>query len=462
MKKILTTLLWIPLLFTACYKKSDLNIDGKTTDERLKEALRKYNEILVSAPYGWIMTEYTTGSAINGGVTQTGPKAIFTYYMKFEKDNKVSMLSDFAPGMANTFNTSSFDIKATQRPTLVFDTYSYVHVPCDPDGNINNSPFSGGYGFGWGADFEFGFEQNPDELGDTIRLKGNLNSTTVTLIRATKEEQDIFNASGFSAMINWNKILTYFKQFNYNGITFQLSPGIAGKSLNVKYTGHPEILNVRHQFVADKLIFTTPLPAGNSSIQSLTITGFNSNNQTISAKVNGTTDITISGARRPYLPDLTAATRFFNGGLNNPWVSTAGLHVAGVDDAYNIRSLTYGAGAFFAFVYYPQVVRGGGNTWFDVLSPVLTGLDDSYPYLYNNGVVQTYIQGNLIGFFPLDLDGPSGQPSLDQTNDVLASGTIPPEPGKNYGFYVVPLEDGKTFDIVDAGTATAWMNWRHL
>lgn len=463
MKKILLTLLWIPLLFSACDKKSDLNIDGKTTDERLAEALKKYNDILTSAPYGWIMTEYTTGSAVNGGVTQNGPKSIFTYYMKFDKGNKVSMLSDFTPEMTNTVNNSSYDIKATQRPTLVFDVYSYVHVPCDPNGQINNSPFSSGYGFGWGADFEFGFEKNPDEVGDTIRLKGNLNSTTVTLIKATKEEQDIFNTSGFSAMITWGKILTYFKQFTYNGVTYQFTPGIGNRTLNLKYTGHPEITNVRHQFIADKIVFSTPLPAGNDSIRSISLTSYNTADKTISAKVNGKTDITIAGTTRPYLLDNTTAAKFIDGGLNNPWVSTTSLRIAGVPDALNLRSLTYETGRFAFLIYYPKAVRGGGSTRFDLMSPYLTGLTDSpYPYLYNNGIVQTLTAGNRIAFFPLDADGPSGQPVLDNTYDVLYSGTVPPDPSRNFGFYVVPLEDGKTYDMVDVGSATAWVNWSHL
>ena len=241
MKKLLIYLLCITALFTGCDKKSDLNIDGKTVDQRLTEALATYQQKLVSAPYGWILTEYTNGTALNGGVTKEGPKAIFSYYMKFDKDNRVSMISDFNQSTVSVFNNSSFFIKATQRPTLIFDTYSYVHIPCNPDASISNSPY--GNGFGWGTDFEFSFADNvaAADLGDTIHLTGNLNKCNATLVKATQDDQLSFNTSGFAAYTTLNKILTYFKRVTGGTEPIELTPAVGGRSFNIKSPSHPEI-----------------------------------------------------------------------------------------------------------------------------------------------------------------------------------------------------------------------------
>ena len=43
------------------------------------------------------------------------------------------MFSDFDSTSAVTLQESSYRLKAEQQPTLIFDTYSYVHVLADPN-----------------------------------------------------------------------------------------------------------------------------------------------------------------------------------------------------------------------------------------------------------------------------------------------------------------------------------------
>jgi len=112
--------------------------------------------------------------------------------MQFIDSNNVKMYSDFDTSMAATSKTSGYRVKSLTRPALIFDTYNYLHAPCDPDPNISNSPF--GTGYGWGTDFEYSFADNVDasKLGDTIRFTGNLNNAAGTLIKATKAQQDAY------------------------------------------------------------------------------------------------------------------------------------------------------------------------------------------------------------------------------------------------------------------------------
>lgn len=462
MKKILIYLLCISAVLAGCDRKSDLNIDGKSTDQRLSEALATYQNKLADAPYGWILTETTAGSAMNGGVSVTAPRAVFSYYMKFDKNFKVSMISDFSPPTSTTFNTSSYSIKATQRPTLVFDTYSYVHLPCDPDPSVSNSPLGGG--FGWGTDFEFAFADNISaaELGDTIHLSGNLNNAKAILVKATQEEQTIFTTTGFGAYNTFNKILTYFKRVTGGAEAFEMTPGIGGRSVNIKSPSNRQLVNVACQFTARSIRFETPVTIAGQSISSLDDLVWNGG--TISAKINGTAAATIAPALSPIAPEPGIALAFYNEGFDNPWLAGPGFHVNGVDDAYNILKLTYPGGNYLAFVFYPGLVNGGGGRFFDVLSPFFTGLTDTgYPYLFSGGVAFTRVASGRLVFVMLDGgDGVVNPPGLLATNTIFDTGKVaPPYGSSSQGFYIVRKENGTSYDMVTAGDALGWMTWAH-
>jgi hypothetical protein len=462
MKKLLIYLLCITALLTGCDKKSDLNIDGKTTDQRLTEALAMYQQKLLSAPYGWILTEYTNGTALNGGVTKEGPKAIFSFYMKFDKDDKVSMISDFNQSMSATFNSSSFFIKATQRPTLIFDTYSYIHIPCNPDATISNSPY--GNGFGWGTDFEFSFADNvaAADLGDTIRLIGNLNKCKVTLVKATQADQQVFTTTGFAAYNTLNQILTYFKRVTGGSETFELTPAVGGRSFNIKSPSHPELVNVAFQTTAQNIVLETPVTLGGQTIKSFNNLKWNAGNNNISTNINGTTAGTISAALDPLVPEADIANNFINEGLTNLWVAIAGFHVNGVDDAYNIQGLTYPGGNYYRYVYAPGRIDAGGGNFFDALSPYFFGV--GYPYLYSGGVSYTIVddKGRMVCTMLNGGGGVVNPTSIRATNTIFSRGkTAPPYSSPSPGFYIVRKEDGTSFDMVTAGDGLGWMTWSH-
>lgn len=458
MKNIRIYLLCISIVLAACSRKSDLNIDGQPADVRVANAVAAWQQKLTDAPYGWILTEYTNGTAINGGLAKSGPKSIFTFYMTFDKDEQVSMISDFNDTTANTFNKSGYRVKAVQRPTLIFDTYSYVHYPCDPDVSISGSPY--GDGFGWGTDLEFSFADNvgASQPGDTIHLTGNLNNSTATLVKATQAQQQSFISNGFSSFKAFKKILTYFKRVIASGVTFEITPGISERSFNIAYQGQTAPLNVVVQFLGQDMLFDAPLNIGGQTVKSLNSLAWNDAAGNITAVLNGVTPATIAPAIAPLVPDTTVAASFYQEGANNYWISLKGFLVNGVDDAYDIRHLTYPGATYFCFAFAPG--RGIFNT--DILAPYFIGKGNDN-YLYGPLIPSTVRvkQGKLVPDLFL-ADGISRPPGLEATNHIFNTGqTNPSYNGSSYGFYIIKKEVNGFYDMVTAGDATGWMTWKH-
>ena len=120
-------LLSVTLMLTGCTKKSDLLFPG-TADERISESLKAYQDKLSGAP-GWKLFVYPSG-LLSLGIEVGG----LTYYMKFTSANRVTMIGDFNQSMADTAKESSYRLKSLQKTSLIFDTYSYIHVAADPGG----------------------------------------------------------------------------------------------------------------------------------------------------------------------------------------------------------------------------------------------------------------------------------------------------------------------------------------
>lgn len=167
-------------LSAGCVKKTG-DLFPETPDERLGAVLQSYKTALVQSP-GWKLFVYPEG-LVSEGVEVGG----LTYYVQFPDSNRVRMVSDFTIDMAAVPRESGYRLRGTQRPSVVFDTYSYIHAAADPDPSVSFSPTNAG-GFGWGTDFDFSFTQTAPS--DTIRLKGNFNNSDAYMIRASQEEMD--------------------------------------------------------------------------------------------------------------------------------------------------------------------------------------------------------------------------------------------------------------------------------
>ena len=173
MKRFLIYIVFSFALFSGCKKDDDQLIDGKKPEERIIEALTKYQDQLIASPYGWKAYLYTAGGSG------------FSFYLTFDKDNRVKMVGDLSPETTTDLFESSYKLKASQAPALLFDTYSYLHIIADPD----NAVFGGVPAWGYYSDFEFDFDK---QSGDTLKLDGKLLGSKLLLIKATQPEQSAY------------------------------------------------------------------------------------------------------------------------------------------------------------------------------------------------------------------------------------------------------------------------------
>src|SRR5699024_12016697 len=89
-------------------------------DTRVSDTLKIIKNELTSAEYGW-----KVGLA-------TGDKGGYGFYMKFDENDQVSMLSDFSEESATDMLTSTFRLSFNFFASLVFDTYNYITLMHDP------------------------------------------------------------------------------------------------------------------------------------------------------------------------------------------------------------------------------------------------------------------------------------------------------------------------------------------
>lgn len=177
MKKILIYTLLSLTIFAGCKKDNDNLIDGQRPEERVTKSLSEYNDILTGSTYGW--KAYLYPDEGNGGG--------YSFYMNFNKENRVTMLADLDYDPTNVSKESSYRLKANQIPSLLFDTYNYMHMLADPDGDV----YGGDSGWGLYSDFEFSFDK---VVADSVKMTGKLLKSRLILVKATKAEQDAYNA----------------------------------------------------------------------------------------------------------------------------------------------------------------------------------------------------------------------------------------------------------------------------
>lgn len=469
-KVILYILVVLAITQWGCQKKSVDLIQGQTVDDRLNAAFAKYKDILMKAPYGWKLVE-TSGVAFNNGAYDS-TKATFVYYMQFVDSNNVVQYGSFDTVQAKVPKTSGYRISGLQRPTLIFDTYGYIHVPCDPDPSVSKSPLDPGSG--WGTDFEFMFVDNvlPDKLGDTIRLSGLKNSATAYLVKATKDEQTLVTSGQYATNLSLSalkaKLLTYWQRFTINSVLYEL-PAIDfnSKILSINWLdGSGNQQTFQTQFWIDfngNIIFLTPFVNGNVIVTGITPT----------AGLIGTNvpTITLTPAITPLKLNVNAAQNWYTQmglNFNGCWVSDKVFHYNGIDDYCQFGNITTTGTA--------AVTKGaiqlwyGGSGIFGATAPY-----DGFIAFYNNASLATNIY--FVNDRPLTINGGIAtfsyygaagsytgaagtlSYSMNLARSLLfytISGT------KNVGnWYLIPTSStGKNYDMVRVSDALAWISWR--
>lgn len=434
MKRSLILIVILAAFFASC-KKEDKPAFEKSADERLAETLAAYQAQLAGAQYGWkaiLQTDKGTGSS-------------FSFYFKFNNDNRVVMFSDFDSLSAVTPKESSFRLKGLQQPSLLFDTYSYLHVLADPDANLNGGTF----GAGLTSDFEFYFDSS---TMDRIKLVGRFNGSKMTLVRATQAEQTAYNNGALATGLSINKILTYFKRLTIGTQLYDVKIDPLNRQFVFTWLdagGNVQTFATSYYLTVGGIVFTSPLVNGAQTVNGLDNLVWEPATETLKLTVGGTAG-TIKGIVVPLKLDLGAPERWWDYAVNNGneyWISLAGFHANGVDDAFGIRSLISGANTYYYLIYWPQYAAT--NDFFGpvFLNAAQTGLTIQYgtapdiPIFTTDGRAIFQSLGNY-GTYPAS--GPARQ-----------SRTLLYQPT---GYYFVQTS-ATTYDMVSANDGKSWITW---
>jgi hypothetical protein len=440
MKKIIYFLL-LTIIITSCHKdKSPFN---KDVDDRINEQLGSYQTVITGAANGWKATL----------ITKLGNT--YSFYFRFNENNRVFMYCDFDTATAGVLKESSYRLKSLQQPCLLFDTYSYVHLLADPDASVNG----GYYGGGLLSDFEFSIDTC---TADSIKLTGRFNGSTAILRKASAQDRAAWEnkevRNNLVGLNSFKKILTYFKRLTYNGTEYEIQINAVYKEAVITWkdaSGMVHTVTTPYFISTTGLEFSIPVVNGSTTITGFSIIGFNSTTNSIQVRVNNT-EATIAGAVRPVNPDLQAARRWWQWGAQAQryWYSWNGFHVDGVDDAFNIRSLKTDTSRYYYLTYWPGVQPASGPS-FDALIPfyyfpAINDIDFTYgtapkPVFQTDGRVTFSLLGDLtVGPFP------TTGPAFKTKEQFINSN----------GYWFIQTGEN-SYDMVSAKDAKAWINWQH-
>jgi hypothetical protein len=207
MKKNIIYIILATAFTLSCTKEEEQG--PANLNERLSGVLSAYQQQLVSSPYGWKAAIYPV---IGGGAN---------FYLQFSSEGRVTMMSDMTLESASDAMESSYRLDVLQAPSLIFDTYSYLHLLSDPDPDVAGGITASGYV----SDFEFAFQSS---TYDTIKLVGNQHGTALALVRATRKESERYTAGRMNAII-----LAIHDHVQENPFLFLIEPNHKKTSINL-------------------------------------------------------------------------------------------------------------------------------------------------------------------------------------------------------------------------------------
>ena len=442
MKRHLLYFLLFAIALGSC-KKFGTEPFMENPDKRLSADLSSYQTQLTGAEFGWKAYLLTASE----GLFDTDIE-VAAFLFSF-KDNRVTMSADYVTDEKEQKKESTYRLKALQRPTLIFDTYSILHKITDP----TRSVFKGVTGAGHSADFEYAFLS---ASADTIELEGTFYKNKLYLIRS-KSAAD--NAIAFSAKDDVSKTLnslrTYFKPATINGINYdKVNFDLKKCVISFVYTdsdGQTKSVSGKC-FCPDatSLVFFEPITIGNKTLTHIKDIIYDASLNLIKATTSYGEPFQIKEVNAPLLHyDATTAAKF----IENPrytaffdprykWSeSSDGFTVDGVVDAYGVGEIFY----FDGLCYYhslptPEYQR--------ILIFTL------YSY-YGINVTTTVRDGKI--FFKLYEKGEEYEAppeSIKLIIDNTMNSFLTEE-----GFYVIQNVE-KGYDFVAAKDARKWVTFR--
>lgn len=437
MKKYCLLFVLLVVFFTAC-NKDDNRVFNESPDERLNTALTAYQSKLSGAQYGW-----------KGSLT-TGSGGIYTFYFKFNDSNRVKMLSSFDSTSAVTLKESSYRLKALQQPSLIFDTYSYLHVLSDPNGAVNG----GATGAGLVSDFEFYFGDSA--TADVITLVGRFNGSKATLTRATQQEAAAFNTGQLAAGLVIKKLLTYYNRIVINGTDstdVHINPTFATVAATDAQGNLLDSSKKTPYFLSlGGLGFAKPLVVGSKTITEISNISYNTVTSTITATAGGA-PIVIKQVSTPIKVDVAAPYRWWKYSMDRSdyWGSVYGFHVNGVDDYFGVTKL-----AGYNYVRFYAKYNISGSTYYDAFVGVVgtgflgqaTYTPDPPPATSTTKSIFT-TDGRIIFRLLGSFGAATSIFNSVAYRNLVASGS---------GYYLIQT-DALSYDMVSAADGKTWVTW---
>ncbi|MDH7462695.1 DUF4302 domain-containing protein [Chitinophagaceae bacterium 26-R-25] len=423
--------LFVAMAALSSCQKEEKSVFDQTPDERINAALAKYQADVLSSPNGW------------KALYQTGTGQTFNFYFTFNNQNRVVMYSDFDTSTTHP-RESSYRIKALQQPCLIFDTYSYLHMLADPNPYVNG----GNAGDGLKADFEFAIDT---VKGDTIKLKGRQNGTELDIIKATKDEADLWTNGEWSRALGLQHIsdfLTYFKRTTIGGLDVDVEYYHYSKQMVfLTYNSSGIRSATTASFVysvksPNGIVFRNPVQIGTATISSLTdMTWVNGK---VNVKINGTTNIAIGEATAPVIVNKSGATSWWSYNITHGYWANLGFHSNGVDDAFNVQSIP----GFYYMAYLPAYDTITKTTYWDWMAYAAVK-DNNLIIPSSSSFVPTFLNDGRAIFNTYKPDSANAPLYVKQTTAALT------EP---QGFYFVRVNT-TTVDMVGVKDAKTWMRW---
>lgn len=418
-------------ILLSCKKDNDRVFD-QSPDERVNAKLAEYQQALISSPDGW----KAVYSPAAGGT--------YNFYFRFNAENRVFMYSDFDTATAKNQKESSYRLKALQQPSLIFDTYSYIHLLADPDGNVNGGPD----GQGLLADFEFAIDS---VFADSITLTGRVNRTRLTLQKGSSQDLIAWQQGAWADALlfsNISAIENYFKVLTLNGVRYEVRINPVTKAITFLWLsgGALQEHTTSYSYAANGILLDAPVVNGAVSINGFSDLSWNGNTMQLSVK-SGSLNGTIAGDNKPIRTDLSAPQRWWQMAVNDGayWESIYGFHQNGVDDAFDITSMS----RYYRFIYWPEYDPGT-----DLFAPIfLDETGTSLQLLYGAGIgTPTFTADGRAIFAPQSLYGdyPDSGPAYESLVQFAIA----------EGYYFIQTSE-TTFDMVSADDAKTWLTWSY-
>ncbi|WP_400261703.1 DUF4302 domain-containing protein [Sphingobacterium sp. SG20118] len=417
MKKHLIYFFFFTMLFSSCKKENTDPVIGNV-DERLSDTLAFYQSQLTNAEFGW------------KGYLLTDNETPATFLFNFNDKNRTIMSADYKTTPAE----SSYRLKALQRPTLMFDSYSTLHLIADPTSSVFNGTTANGYF----SDFEFAFLS---ANADTIKLEGTFNKSKLILIKSKSAEESSTLFSSLQEIIeSLSKLKTYFKRTSIGGVDCEIKLDGTAQVLEFSYLtdGVTAVTLSSSFYVSGKdIVLYEPLIIGTTTVSELTGVNYDANNSVIKANI-GDLQIQIKEAIEPMSYDKTATERFYNMPPNgNYWMASRGFTVDGKVDAYGVRDIPF----FNYIIFWPKYNPGYSRFGYIV--------NDDWAN-YGPAPIASFPEDGTIKFTNAGSFGtppPAILPIITNTSNNLF---LPK------GFYVIKTAD-KVYDLVSVSDARSWI-----